>query len=47
MSENENLTNRQLQEKYAIDVDVDPYSIPLDALDSSHPSLFEFNKFAP
>lgn len=47
MSENENLTNRQLQEKYAIDVDVDPYSIPLDALDPSHPSLFEFNKFAP
>ncbi|MDG1444001.1 MAG: cytochrome P450 [Pseudomonadales bacterium] len=47
MSENENLTNRQLQEKYAIDVNVDPYSIPLASLDPSHPSLFEFNKFSP
>ncbi len=50
MSEIENqqrMSNQEALEKWAIDVNVDPYSIPLEALDPAHPSLFEFNKFAP
>ena len=41
------LSNKEAQAKWAIDVDVDPYSIPLDKLDPSHPSLFESNRFWP
>lgn len=43
----ENLTNREAREKWAIDVDRDPYAIPLEELDPSHPSLFEHDKFQP
>ncbi len=41
------LSNREAQEKWAIDVNVDPFSIPLDELDPAHPSLFESDKFKP
>lgn len=41
------LTNREIQEKYKIDINQDPYSIPLEVLDPSHPSLFEHDKFRP
>jgi len=44
-SEQEPLSNREAQEKWAIDVNVDPYQIPLDELNPAHPSLFEHNKF--
>ena len=39
------ISNREAQEKWAIDVNRDPYSIPLDELDPAHPSLFEHDKF--
>ena len=41
------LTNREFLAKWAIDVNVDPYSIPIEELDPAHPSLFEHNKFMP
>lgn len=44
-TENMQITNREAQEKWAIDVNVDPYSIPLESLDPAHPSLFEHDKF--
>lgn len=52
MSESENteqrpLTNRELQAKWAIDVDVDPWTLPLEKLDPAHPSLFEANRMMP
>ena len=34
------VTNREVAEAYAIDPHYDPYSLPLDKLDPSHPSLF-------
>ncbi len=43
---NEPLTNREAQAKWAIDVNVNPYELPLESLDPGHPSLFEHNKFA-
>lgn len=46
-SENQPISNREAQEKWAIDVNVDPYAIPLEALDPAHPSLFEHDKFKP
>lgn len=53
MAENDNqqeeirLSNKEAQAKWAIDVDIDPYSIPLDELDPSHPALFESDRFWP
>ncbi|MCB1692594.1 MAG: cytochrome P450 [Pseudomonadales bacterium] len=51
MSEAENterqLTNAEMQAKYAIDVNVDPQSIPIEKLDPAHPSLFEADKIWP
>ncbi|MFP6808817.1 MAG: cytochrome P450 [Pseudomonadales bacterium] len=41
------LTNREAQDKWAIDVNRDPHAIPLADLDPSHPSLFEHDKFEP
>ena len=41
------LTNREAQDKWAIDVSINPYDIPLEQLDPSHPALFEHNCFAP
>lgn len=46
-SERQGLTNLELTQKWAIDVDVDPYSIPLPALDPAHPSLFEADRMMP
>ncbi len=40
-------TNEELQKKWAIDVNVDPYSLPLEKLDPAHPHLFEHDKFWP
>jgi cytochrome P450 len=34
------VSNREVMEAFAIDPDYDPYSIPLDKVDPSHPSLF-------
>ncbi len=42
-----NINNAEAQKKWAIDVDVDPYSLPIEQLDPAHPSLFEHNKFWP
>ncbi|MDA0272479.1 MAG: cytochrome P450 [Proteobacteria bacterium] len=41
------LTNAEARAKWAIDVNVDPYALPLDQLDPAHPSLFEHDKFWP
>ncbi len=41
------LTNAEAREKWSIDVNVDPYALPLDQLDPAHPSLFEHDKFWP
>ena len=41
------LTNREAQYKWAIDVSSNPYDIPLEQLDPSHPALVEHNCFAP
>ncbi len=41
------ISNREAQAKWAIDVNVDPYQIPLEKLDPAHPSLFEHDKFTP
>ncbi|MFN3236124.1 MAG: cytochrome P450 [Pseudomonadales bacterium] len=51
MSETDNqpraMSNQEALEKWAIDVNVDPYSLPLETLDPGHPSLFEHDKFMP
>ncbi|MFT7132474.1 MAG: cytochrome P450 [Cyclobacteriaceae bacterium] len=41
------LSNKEARARWAIDVNVDPMSIPLDKLDPAHPSLFEADKFKP
>ena len=41
------MTNAEAREKWAIDVDVDPWSLPLETLDPAHPSLFEHDRFWP
>ena len=41
------ISNREARDRWAIDVNVDPWSIPLDQLDPSHPSLFEHDRFWP
>lgn len=41
------MTNEEARALYAIDVNIDPYSIPLEKLDPAHPSLFEANKMMP
>ncbi len=46
-TEVEQLTNLEAQAKWAIDVDRDPYDIPLEEIDPAHPSLFEHDKFQP
>jgi cytochrome P450 len=46
-AENTQITNREAQAKWAIDVNVDPFSLPLESLDPAHPSLFEHDKFKP
>jgi len=50
MSETEQprpLSNAENQTRWAIDVDVDPYSLPLDKIDPAHPSLFEADRMMP
>ena len=44
-NENERLSNREARDKWAIDVNNDPWSLDLETLDPSHPSLFEHDKF--
>ena len=34
------VSNKEMMEAFAIDPNYDPYSIPLDSVDPSHPSLF-------
>lgn len=41
------VSNLENQARWAIDVNVDPYSLPLDQLDPAHPALFEANKMMP
>ncbi|MBA58197.1 MAG: cytochrome P450 [Gammaproteobacteria bacterium] len=41
------VTNAEMRERLAIDVNVNPYDIPIAEMDPSHPSLFEHNKFLP
>jgi cytochrome P450 len=40
-------TNKEMQAEWAIDVDQDPYSIPLNKLNPAHPGLFEANTMLP
>lgn len=40
-------TNKDIQAEWAIDVDQDPYTVPLDRFDVAHPALFEANKMLP
>ena len=37
-------SNREMWDAWAIDVDQDPYSIPLEKLNPGHPMLFEANR---
>ncbi len=39
--------NKDVFEKWAIDVDQDPWSVPLSEIDPAHPDLFEHNKVLP
>ena len=41
------ISNAEMRDKFAIDINVDPYTIPIEELDPGHPSLFEHNKFYP
>lgn len=41
------VSNREVMDAYAIDPNIDPYSIPLDEMDPSHPSLYEADTFQP
>lgn len=41
------ISNREVQDRWAIDVNVDPMNIPLEQLDPCHPALFEADKFKP
>ena len=41
------ISNAEMRDKLAIDINVDPYEIPMEELDPGHPSLFEHNKFYP
>ena len=41
------VSNKDVAEAFAIDPNYDPYSIPLDEMDPSHPSLFLHETFAP
>ena len=34
------LSNKEMQAAFAIDPNYDPYSVPLDEVDPSHPTLF-------
>ena len=34
------VSNKEIAEAFAIDPDYDPYSVPMDSVDPSHPSLF-------
>jgi cytochrome P450 len=47
ISEQVRISNKEIQEKWAIDVDRDPYSIPIAELDPCHPGLFEADKIWP
>ncbi|MEZ5557960.1 MAG: cytochrome P450 [Pseudomonadales bacterium] len=40
-------TNAEILAEWAIDVDQDPYSVPLEALNPAHPALFEANRMLP
>ncbi len=41
------MSNREIRERWSIDVNVDPYSLPLETLDPAHPALFEHDRFWP
>ena len=41
------ITNKEARDLWTIDPHVDPYTIPLNELDPSHPSLFEHDTFWP
>ena len=41
------ISNAKMRDKFAIDVNLDPYKMPIEELDPGHPSLFEHNKFYP
>lgn len=41
------LSNKDTWKEWAIDVDQDPYAIPLEKLNPGHPALFEANKVLP
>ncbi|TFH43134.1 MAG: hypothetical protein E4H01_12495, partial [Lysobacterales bacterium] len=40
-------SNAEYLAQWAIDVNQDPWSVPLERLDPGHPSLFEANKMLP
>ena len=41
------ISNAEARAKWSIDVNVDPYALPLNELDPAHPSLFQHDKFWP
>jgi len=41
------LSNKETWEKWAVDVDQDPWSIPLEKFNIGHPALWEANKTLP
>ena len=45
--EDPSISNAQKAALWTIDVDQDPYALPLDELDPAHPSLFEADKHWP
>ncbi|MDA0978490.1 MAG: cytochrome P450 [Proteobacteria bacterium] len=46
-AEQRSISNREAREKWKIDVNVDPYALPIETLDPAHPSLFEHDRFWP
>ncbi len=40
-------SNREVAEQWAIDVNQDPYSVPLNEMNPAHPALFEAGTMLP
>ena len=47
VDENMALSNEEIAKQWAIDVDQDPYSIPMPELNPAHPLLHEANRALP
>lgn len=47
MAERARRSNKEVMEQWKIDLDQDPYSVPLPELDPGHPALFEADRMWP